>query len=1398
MLIILAAGVLIPAAQPVYADGEETTVEVQPDGDSMKDTYILSSLPDDASRGAETVLYVGENNGASDDVRRSLLQWDFSGLPKNINISSAMLSLWVTADNATNDMTIDVFPIKKTWSETTATTWNDQYYPTIAWETAGMSGTSDASDVSVVSGSPVVIPNDTTVGTRIDIPIDATVARDLIRGNYYGVKIQSASESDDMFEFASSDNATAGERPMFTVTYTIDEAPPIDPGWLCVSGDFGGYLNVYPDCPGTSGTVVSSPFHASDTTALWTGNTSPSYLLTKLVAAKMQCEPYPGCQNDQAINYEFSFDISWASNVILSAITTDVYVTFVIPNGTNITEQVVCTSVASHAGTCNGTFTGVIPVENFPEFPLDDGYTIGVILDLVGSSIGMNAATATWDLQLSVESLTEGCASTYTVPVIDNYVIDPTIETPLGPDDPTTPDDQIYTTVADTMYRVLVKDGPWFDPLNEKTSAAVSFNGTDWMSWNEFETLFGTCVDTNSVNADYDVIYFTATTTTFYIRAADIPDEFSDNTQNPVTPFSYSIGIAFPDTSQAACDSQFSYDTSLTSVPVHGNLDDVQATQTETLPLVAGGWYAIEINSGNWFEDGGAGSGRIDLEFKFDNGLGATNWQPLDENSPLVFCKSSDWPIYYIQAPGNENIELHLRVHDQDDPQDWTDNTGTVNVIIYAATFNRTPTGCELQFDVNQMLSSYDVAGNASKGISFVSYPTSVGLIYNNGDPLISVPTGEKYLVPGGWYAIETTEGPWWSTVSSGSVIANTQYYNMEIKVGSNDWVRLSSWSGATCIVDTDSLGHKKVYFQVPEDFSSVEGQQLALRVATNAFMFTRGGMHFDLYSVTDYGYQGTTGSCSGYKYDPNASHSYGSVNAKSSGGDSIMGLSPGGDGNTVIYAIQIESANVSTDAPYYKKSGWFENAGATESDALQLTTNGTNFTALPNAPGVLCYFTTPETGELVIFVRPQNGQTWKFRADSTSFEDNTGEEIYTVYTAVADSSVTTWDSCIKDYAPHLPPINPHQWIPVEKPEGILVASLAQYAEYNGLLAEGATLPPEIWKAPESLGYYVIEIEYGSGPWKDPDATHYDAQLSNDGGATWHTINATNEITVCSSTDQLRQYWKTLVHVQAGEVWKIRVADTGTDTFADNTGSLAYVLYTAGGFEVPPSDNSNIGAINVQGGGDVCDLAPIYPSSDSITDFSTLGTYFGGWIDYLNTSVERYMAFCPRHVDMFFTVFDLLKKKEPFATLSEFATMEDDLKREVQSYGWDGEGKDFSFIWGTKSPAQIQSLINTYVTSDGGASDPWAEGADLVNLQSRPLPSSYGTCVALLPEYKRFAEGLCFASSMMKETSAQFWIQLSFDISAFFITIWAIVGSITSVISMATGVSIIKTNVPGK
>lgn len=64
--------------------------------------------------GTETGRRIGEGNGSTNDLNRSLIKFDLSSIPSNATITSATLSLWTTNDLADNDRTIRVYRIADT------------------------------------------------------------------------------------------------------------------------------------------------------------------------------------------------------------------------------------------------------------------------------------------------------------------------------------------------------------------------------------------------------------------------------------------------------------------------------------------------------------------------------------------------------------------------------------------------------------------------------------------------------------------------------------------------------------------------------------------------------------------------------------------------------------------------------------------------------------------------------------------------------------------------------------------------------------------------------------------------------------------------------------------------------------------------------------------------------------------------------------------------------------------------------------------------------------------------------------------------------------------------------------------------------------------------------------
>ena len=79
----------------------------QPNGTDGMDTYIESGSTT-TNFWTEVSLRIGEGNGSTNDLNRSLIKFDLSSIPANATITSATLSLWTSNDLSDNDRTIEI------------------------------------------------------------------------------------------------------------------------------------------------------------------------------------------------------------------------------------------------------------------------------------------------------------------------------------------------------------------------------------------------------------------------------------------------------------------------------------------------------------------------------------------------------------------------------------------------------------------------------------------------------------------------------------------------------------------------------------------------------------------------------------------------------------------------------------------------------------------------------------------------------------------------------------------------------------------------------------------------------------------------------------------------------------------------------------------------------------------------------------------------------------------------------------------------------------------------------------------------------------------------------------------------------------------------------------------
>ena len=1343
MLFIMLAA-LISAAWPLsdaYAQGDPIEVTIQGDGSAMKDTYIASSAPT-TNNGSATVFAVGENNTAS-SVARGLLQFDLSGLPNDLTVVSATLSLWVSADHSNNARLMSAYAIRpgRDWVETQAT-WNI-FKTSNNWGTAGAGNTT--SDIIGTSIGSVSVANNLTAGTQVDIVLDPAAVQSMRWLDYYGFELQMATEVDDRYDFVSSDNATSGQRPRLVIEYYPDTPTP-DPGWKCYEGQNGGeILYNWPDCApgGTAVPPVMSPYIAAGD-AITTA--SVGGFVVNESAATLQCTPYPQCVNNFPIYYRLTYEANWTKGG--GALDSTFHTDLIILGAASVALTADCGS--GNNGHCLGIFTGTIPTTSLP-VNQDGGYTLGVQSYFTWSGIvgSMTHREIDWTLYFSLQPFDEDCADTWFAPVVDTYEIDPTIETPVGP----TTDYQIYPTVIGTRYAVHVQDGPWNNGTIDKTDAAVSLDGSTWFSFADFEAL-AFCVDVDETNPDYNVIYFIATTTTFYIRVNDTAGAFANNTNDGDTPYQYVIGVALA-IDDAECGDQFTFDDEadlISTIEIDSTISYAQTPKSitdETDPLIfqVGEWYGIEVVSGTWHEPAGLPS--IAMQYDFAAVL-SVEWEDLAEGSSLVGCViNTDRDIVFVQA---DFEQLLLRVDDQD--LNWANNTGTLEVNIYHVAYDRKADACELAFALDDIVRSDSVDATQDNGKVFGGAVGST-LVNNNTQPENFLSYG---LVPGAFYALETTGGPWIFSSSASNPLRGKSWALQvaEESFGSiattpeDDWGLLADWDLAVCNIQTDPLGHRLIYFQVPPTST----KQWKLRVDDEfGWPFKTGSMSWNLYRVIDLGPE-QSGVCD-YTYDPEdiVNSTVQTVRGDAANG-AYMNLLP-----DTYYAIELLGEDYQ----------WFEQAAddpGTPRIDMELSLNsGQTWGDLPGF-GALCSL---EDGDNTIFFLHTglSAPLFKLRVNSTSFENNTGMMGYNIYVATAGSSINPFDTCVTaGYSTSV--FGPIEWIPVKDPTGRGITSTsASYAEIAGLVPGQK---------------YIVETNRGGWTDGETETERFGAQVSSDDGATWQEMDGTNTDIDCWEGTPDWKYRKIEFTVQPGQSWRIRVADTETATFEDNEGNLAYTLKG----EVLPADTMVNGTFSLAG----CNTPPIFPGLLDVSELLNLGNYLAEWMDYVSGIVIKFFAWCPENTAAVTMFASDINTRDPFAAIAEFRSVLNDIKNDINGYSWGGSGTDYSIL--DKSPAESAQMINQYVFGPLPADSPWMGGELLPNFGDAPDPNIYeDSCELSVNDYigPSLAKGVCFASNWARETGLTFWAQLLLDVGVASMCISSVFNTLASLMYLFTGVN---------
>ena len=937
------------------------------------------------------------------------------------------------------------------------------------------------------------------------------------------------------------------------------------------------------------------------------------------------------------------------------------------------------------------------------------------------------------------------------------FVIDPTIAAPLGQTG-SPPDEMIYPVVAGYKYAIRAGGSPWHNATTaDQDAISYSWDGSTWNALKD-----STCVFQGPPPYLYTAyVSAPAGVSNIYLRAGDEGGNFTDNYMDAGEQFTYvislSILIGLPE-----CQNQFTYDPEadlIVSTLVPADTPSTLATDQ----LIPSDWYVIEVASGAW-QDEGLPPDKYDAQFSWGNvmtgGPDGAIWNNIAEGGTGVFCAtaSGDYATVYTQA--DNSAFLYLRVNDVANTFDA--NTGDLTINVYHATFTQRTAPCELMFKQQGFVGHSEIPATAEEGIT-------IGIAASINDAALM---GTMRMVPGAWYEIETTDGPWGWVGGTHSDLS----YDIAIE-WAGTWVPLADWAVAACNVQIDALGHRRVYFQAP---STGTAASYTFRVNDTDVWFNNvGKMGIDMYTLyTPAGRDDiahtTPGDCD-YIYD--ADHPVNGPAAITFAGIDSDGVYIGNILTAgTIYAFVIEGNDYS----------WAEHSGGDPLYAVQISDdNGLTWSDVPTGYGpVLCYI---ENGhQTTIFVQAGAQYLYRFRVDSNTFADNTGSMGVNIYPVSPGDTINPWDSCTDGLALHV--MDPHEWINEKDENG------------NNIIINDA------YSTDQKVLGFVVQIEYGTGPWNDGETEiqHYDAQLSADNGTTWYPFDKTNPNLICAKLDHLNRYATAYFQMQAGQKWKIRVNDIATATFTDNNPnmfdpnwqSLGYVLYSVTEINHTPDCLVETNAENcippgvmfTVNGVDVCGMNAIAPTPPtSLIDVPQWLNYVSGWIGYGMDVFLQYLAWCPRHTDALMGLLALFKNRDPISTLIEIESVLTKVNTELKAYNWnDTDVEPTLLTTGQSEGSTSDSIINRLL---GTGTNPWA-GGPLITRSIWGGNSHYDACVSSYSDLlgnAALTTGVCFVSSAATEVGASFILQLLLELAALGFFLHDIIGQVRGLADFMAG-----------
>jgi len=191
------------------------TLSLRPTGDgtNKKDTFLYDGATT-TNYGTNAVVQVGRDGAAA--IAHGLIQFDMSALPASATVTTVVLSLKTNAGAVTSytNQVYRVLAANSAWTEAGAT-WakkdgTNNWAGSVGASTSGTDFSSTLMAFGVVSAT----------STIYDFTLDLTEFEAMRTANH-GVFLKSSDETVlGTAQFYSADDATAGNRPLLTVTYT--------------------------------------------------------------------------------------------------------------------------------------------------------------------------------------------------------------------------------------------------------------------------------------------------------------------------------------------------------------------------------------------------------------------------------------------------------------------------------------------------------------------------------------------------------------------------------------------------------------------------------------------------------------------------------------------------------------------------------------------------------------------------------------------------------------------------------------------------------------------------------------------------------------------------------------------------------------------------------------------------------------------------------------------------------------------------------------------------------------------------------------------------------------------------------------------------------------------------